>query len=234
MLIKLQNIIKDYRMGPNTYRALKGVDLEIDKGEFVAIMGSSGSGKSTMMNIIGALDVPTDGEYILNNTNIKELSDSDLAHFRNKEIGFVFQQFNLLKSQSVHNNVALPGKYGQLPDLHKRVEEVLAAVGLQDKQQNKPNQLSGGQIQRVAVARALVMSPTLILADEPTGNLDTKTGDSIMDLFTEIHNQGNTIVMVTHEDNIAAYAERVVTLKDGVVISDKKNRKNTTKEDKKS
>lgn len=225
-MIDLQNITKIYGEGPNICRALDNVDLSIEKGEFIAIMGASGSGKSTLMNILGALDNPTSGQYLLKGKEISKYTDDELADFRNKEVGFVFQQFNLLPRTSVFDNVALPGLYGQIPDLNKRVDEVLKIVQLEDKTQNKSNELSGGQIQRVAIARALLMKPAIIMADEPTGNLDSKTAYEIMDTLAEIHRQGNTIVLITHEHDIATYAQRVITLKDGEVMSDKLNKVN--------
>jgi len=220
-VIKLKNITKKYGKGENEFLALKGIDLEIKKGEFVAIMGPSGSGKSTLMNIIGALDVPTTGEYTLKNKNVSKLSERQLADFRNKEVGFVFQQFNLLSRTSVFNNVALPGKYAGLKNLKEKVKSLLKSVELEDKIDKHPNQLSVGQIQRVAIARALLMEPSILLADEPTGNLDTKTGIAIMELFQKLHDEGHTIITVTHEDEIADYARRIVYLKDGLIKSDK-------------
>jgi len=220
-MIALKKITKKYGKGENEFLALKGIDLEISKGEFVAIMGSSGSGKSTLMNIIGALDVPTSGVYKLNKKKVSKMSDNQLADLRNNEIGFIFQQFNLLPRTSVFNNVALPGKYAGLKNLNKKVRRILKSMEILDKIDKHPNQLSVGQIQRVAIARALIMEPSIILADEPTGNLDTKTGIAIMKLFKNLHEEGHTIVVITHEDEIAAYARRIVLLKDGLVMSDK-------------
>jgi len=197
--------------------------LEIAAGEFVAIMGPSGSGKSTLMNILGALDKPTSGNYILKGTNVGELNDDELAHFRNQEVGFVFQQFNLLARTSVYDNVALPGMYGQLPNLDARVKEVLEQVGLATKSSNMPNAISGGQMQRVAIARALLMEPAIIMADEPTGNLDSKTAVGVMDLFRDIHKNGSTVILITHESDIAALAKRIIMIKDGAVVSDELN-----------
>ncbi len=197
--------------------------MEIAAGEFVAIMGPSGSGKSTLMNILGALDKPTSGNYILKGTNVGELNDDELAHFRNQEVGFVFQQFNLLARTSVYDNVALPGMYGQLPNLDARVKEVLEQVGLATKSSNMPNAISGGQMQRVAIARALLMEPAIIMADEPTGNLDSKTAVGVMDLFRDIHKNGSTVILITHESDIAALAKRIIMIKDGAVVSDELN-----------
>jgi len=224
-MIELQNITKIYGQEANICRALNKVTLNINQGEFIAIMGASGSGKSTLMNILGALDQPTSGHYLLKEKDISKYSDDELAEFRNKKVGFVFQQFNLLPRTSVFDNVALPGLYGQMSDLNKRVNEVLEIVQLEDKTQNKSNELSGGQIQRVAIARALLMEPAIVMADEPTGNLDSKTAYEIMDTLAEIHKQGNTIILVTHEHDIATYAQRVITLKDGEILSDKLNKK---------
>jgi putative ABC transport system ATP-binding protein len=208
---------------------LKGVDLEIEKGDFVAITGPSGSGKSTLMNILGALDKPTEGKYFLKGQDIGQLNNNKLAEYRNKEVGFVFQQFNLLSRTSVFDNVALPGIYGQLDQLDNRVLEVLSQVGLADKAQNKPNEISGGQMQRVAIARALLMNPSIIMADEPTGNLDTKTAHEIMDLIVKVHNQGNTILLITHEEDIAAFAQRHIKLLDGEIVHNKKQLKQENK-----
>ena len=214
---------KSYGLGSNSFQALQEVSLEIAAGEFVAIMGPSGSGKSTLMNILGALDKPTSGNYILKGTNVGELNDDELAHFRNQEVGFVFQQFNLLARTSVYDNVALPGMYGQLPNLDARVKEVLEQVGLATKSSNMPNAISGGQMQRVAIARALLMEPAIIMADEPTGNLDSKTAVGVMDLFRDIHKNGSTVILITHESDIAALAKRIIMIKDGAVVSDELN-----------
>ena len=218
-VIKLRHIRKTYQMGSIEIHALRDVSLEIYPNEYVAIMGPSGSGKSTLMNILGCLDSPSDGSYFLNNTNVSNMDDSELAHIRNKEIGFVFQTFNLLPRSTALDNVSLPLVYAGLNKSNraKRAREVLESVGLGDRVDHKPNELSGGQRQRVAVARALVNSPSIILADEPTGNLDSKTSYEIMALFDELHAMGNTIIVVTHEEDIALYAQTVVRLLDGNV-----------------
>jgi len=224
-VIKTQDIAKIYKMGTETVEALKSVTININKGEYVAFMGPSGSGKSTLMNIIGCLDTPTRGKYELAGQNVSETSENDLAEIRNKEIGFVFQTFNLLPRQSSLENVALPLVYAGFSKSQReeRALEVLTSVGLGDRAYHKPNELSGGQRQRVAIARALVNNPSIILADEPTGNLDTKTSYEIMELFQLLHDQGNTIVMVTHEDDIAQYAHRIIRMRDGLVESDNIN-----------
>ena len=221
-VIALQGIQRLYRMGDETIYALRGVDLSIERNEYVALMGPSGSGKSTLMNLIGCLDSPSAGSYWLNGQDVAGLSDNQLAQIRNKEIGFVFQTFNLLPRLSALDNVALPLIYAGVSEAQRRERalEVLNQVGLGDRVSHKPNELSGGQRQRVAVARALVNRPSLILADEPTGNLDSKTSIEIMELFATIHALGNTIVLVTHEEDIARHAHRMVRLKDGVVESD--------------
>ena len=221
-IIALQGIQRLYRMGDETIYALRGVDLSIERNEYVALMGPSGSGKSTLMNLIGCLDSPSAGSYWLNGQDVAGLSDNQLAQIRNKEIGFVFQTFNLLPRLSALDNVALPLIYAGVSEAQRRERalEVLNQVGLGDRVSHKPNELSGGQRQRVAVARALVNRPSLILADEPTGNLDSKTSIEIMELFATIHALGNTIVLVTHEEDIARHAHRMVRLKDGVVESD--------------
>jgi len=214
-------------MGTNTVRALQDITISIDKGEYVAFMGPSGSGKSTLMNIIGCLDTPSSGSYILNGHHVSEMTENELAEIRNKEIGFVFQTFNLLPRASALENVALPlvyAGYGRY-DREEKAMEALESVNLADRHHNKPNELSGGQRQRVAIARALVNNPSIILADEPTGNLDSKTSYGIMALFQELHDKGNTIIMVTHEDDIAHYAHRIIRLKDGLVEWDKANEK---------
>ncbi|MDE0598224.1 ABC transporter ATP-binding protein [Dokdonia sp. LLG6352-1] len=226
-LIKIRNIIRDFPLGNEIVHVLKGIDLDIDKGEYVAFMGPSGSGKSTLMNLLGCLDTPTAGSYVLNGRDVSQMSDDELADVRNTEIGFVFQTFNLLPRTTALDNVALPMVYAGLSksSRNKRAEEVLTDVGLADRMDHKPNQLSGGQRQRVAVGRALVNKPSIILADEPTGNLDSKTGVEIMALFDAIHAAGNTVILVTHEEDIAEHAHRVIRLRDGVIESDVKNKK---------
>lgn len=229
-IIELTNIAKAYKIGTEEIHALRSVSLEIYKNEYVALMGPSGSGKSTLMNILGCLDSPSSGEYILNNLAVAKMLDNDLAEVRNKEIGFVFQSFNLLPRSTALDNVILPLIYAGFSkaDRIKRGKEVLEQVGLGDRIMHKPNELSGGQRQRVAIARALVNNPAIILADEPTGNLDSKTSVEIMGLFEEIHKNGNTIILVTHEEDIAQHAHRIVRLKDGVVEKDYKNENITT------
>jgi putative ABC transport system ATP-binding protein len=225
-LIELKNIAREYRMGAELIRAIRTISLSIEKGEYVALMGPSGSGKSTLMNIIGCLDTPTAGEYYLNKAEVSKMSDNELAEVRNREIGFVFQTFNLLPRNTALENVALPLLYAGYKK-QQRFEiatSVMADVGLKDRMKHKPNELSGGQRQRVAIARALVNNPSLILADEPTGNLDTKTSEEIMSLFHDIHEKGNTIIVVTHEEDIALHAHRIVRLRDGLVESDEMNK----------
>jgi putative ABC transport system ATP-binding protein len=221
-LISFENLRKTYIMGDTEVKALQSASLNIYKNEYVALMGPSGSGKSTLMNLLGCLDTPSSGIYILNGSNVANMGDTELAVVRNKEIGFVFQTFNLLPRLSALENVALPLVYAGIPKSVrlKKAEEMLTAVGLKDRMDHKPNELSGGQRQRVAVARALVNNPSIILADEPTGNLDSKTSYEIMQLFEEIHKNGNTIILVTHEPDIAAHAHRIVKLKDGFIESD--------------
>lgn len=221
-VIHLENINKSYFMGTQAIAALKSIDLNIFRNEYVALMGPSGSGKSTLMNILGCLDSPTAGTYILNGKDVSKMADNDLAEVRNKEIGFVFQQFNLLPRLSAAENVALPLVYAGIgkKERTERAMEVLAKVGLSDRSHHKPNEMSGGQIQRVAIARALINNPAIILADEPTGNLDSKTSVEVMDIFGKIQAAGNTVVLVTHEEDIAAYAKRVVRLRDGLIESD--------------
>ncbi len=221
-VIHLKNIDKSYFMGMQAIPALKAINLDIFRNEYVALMGPSGSGKSTLMNILGCLDSPTAGAYILNGKDVSKMPDDDLAGVRNKEIGFVFQQFNLLPRLSAAENVALPLVYAGVArkERMERAMEVLKKVGLADRSHHKPNELSGGQIQRVAIARALVNNPAIILADEPTGNLDSKTSVEVMDIFSKIQESGNTVVLVTHEEDIAAYAKRVVRLRDGLIESD--------------
>ena len=224
-LLEFSNIRKVYKTGPVTYEALKGVSFIVNEGEFVAIMGHSGSGKSTMMNILGALDVPTSGKYFLRGKQIDSYEEDELAEIRNQEIGFIFQSFNLLPRMSVLKNVMRPMMYSdkyKKSQREKRAMECLELVGLGDKANNLSNHISGGQIQRVAVARALVMNPSILLADEPTGNLDSKTAHEIMEFFTQLNKQGNTIVLITHEEDIAAFAKRIIRLKDGKIISDGK------------
>jgi putative ABC transport system ATP-binding protein len=229
-IISIHNIRKTYKIGDETIHALKDVSLTIYKNEYVALMGPSGSGKSTLMNMLGCLDSPSGGEYILNDLSVAKMSDNELAEVRNKEIGFVFQTFNLLPRATTLDNVALPLVYAGFSKIEreKRAKEVLESVGLGNRMSHKPNELSGGQRQRVAIARALVNTPAIILADEPTGNLDSKTSVEIMGLFEEIHKKGNTIILVTHEEDIALHAHRIVRLKDGLVESDTKNTKITT------
>jgi len=225
-IIETYSISKRYVMGEEVIDALKDVTISVNKGEYVAFMGPSGSGKSTLMNIVGCLDTPSTGKYILNGQDVSEMSENELASVRNKEIGFVFQTFNLLPRQSALENVALPLIYAGYSK-KERTEiamKTLKGVGLDNRALHKPNELSGGQRQRVAVARALVNDPSILLADEPTGNLDTKTSYEIMDLFDQLHKKGNTIVMVTHEDDIAQYAHRIIRLRDGVVESDTINK----------
>lgn len=222
VIIEAIDIHKEYRMGLQTVHALRGVSFSIHKNEYVAIMGPSGSGKSTMMNMIGCLDTPSKGDYILNGNNVRLLSDNQLAEVRNREIGFVFQTFNLLPRSSALANVELPLIYSGIKssERKKRAKDVLEKVGLSDRMDHKPNELSGGQRQRVAIARALVNSPSILLADEPTGNLDSKTGHEIMELFEELYQAGNTIILVTHEEDIAAHARRIIRLRDGLLESD--------------
>jgi putative ABC transport system ATP-binding protein len=224
VVILTHKLSREYAMGSETVRALRGVDVQIRRNEYVAVMGPSGSGKSTLMNLIGCLDTPSGGEYWLNSQKVSDLADDDLAHIRNKEIGFVFQTFNLLPRASALHNVELPLIYAGVGarDRHARARDALIRVGLGDRMEHKPNELSGGQRQRVAIARALVNDPSILLADEPTGNLDSTTSQEIMGVFAELHRQGQTIVMVTHEADIAAHAARVVTLRDGLVATDQR------------
>lgn len=223
-IIQLEDIRKSYFMGKQTISVLRGITLMIQKNEYVALMGPSGSGKSTLMNILGCLDSPTAGTYILNGQDVSTMTDNALAEVRNKEIGFVFQQFNLLPRLTALENVALPLVYAGIAKKQRTEQamEVVTKVGLEDRSHHKPNELSGGQCQRVAIARALVNNPSIILADEPTGNLDSKTSVEIMEIFSKIHSGGNTVVLVTHEEDIANYAKRVVRLRDGIIESDKR------------
>ncbi len=221
-IIHLENIVKNYKVGTQVVRALRSVSIDIYKGEYVAIMGASGSGKSTLMNIVGCLDTPSSGRYVLNGKDVSSLTDDRLAEIRNSDIGFVFQVFNLLPRNTALENVMLPLVYSGIrkAERKKRAEETLVDVGLEDRMTHRPNELSGGQRQRVAIARALVNKPALLLADEPTGNLDSKISEEIMKLFADIHSKGNTLVMVTHEEDIALHAHRIIRLKDGEVESD--------------
>lgn len=222
LVIKIRDIRRDFPLGQEVVKVLKGIDLDIEQGDYVALMGPSGSGKSTLMNLLGCLDTPTSGTYDLNGHDVSSMSDDELAEIRNKEIGFVFQTFNLLPRTTALDNVALPMVYAGASkgDRNKRAEEVLTDVGLADRMDHRPNQLSGGQRQRVAVGRALVNKPSIILADEPTGNLDSKTGVEIMKLFDDIHAAGNTVIIVTHEEEIAEHAHRVIRLRDGIIETD--------------
>lgn len=224
-LLQITDIKRDFKLGNETLHVLKGIDLVIEKGEYVALMGPSGSGKSTLMNILGCLDTPTSGQYILNGKDVSKMTDGELADIRNKEIGFVFQTFNLMPRTTALDNVALPMVYAGIGKEKRRAraKEVLELVGLSDRMTHKPNELSGGQRQRVAVARALVNYPSIILADEPTGNLDSKTSHEIMALFNEIHQKGNTVILVTHEEDIARHAHRIIRLRDGIIDKDSKN-----------
>ncbi|MFI5236706.1 MAG: ABC transporter ATP-binding protein [Ignavibacteriales bacterium] len=223
-IINIEHIAKIYQVGFEEVHALRDVSLRIDKNEYVAIMGPSGSGKSTLMNMLGCLDTPTSGKYDFNNQSVSDMTDNELARIRNKEIGFVFQTFNLLPRSDALHNVELPLIYAGVSyaERRERAEKSLIDVGLADRMHHKPNELSGGQRQRVAVARALVTNPSIILADEPTGNLDSKTGEEIMQLFNEIHGKGNTIILVTHEEYIAGHAARIIRLKDGLVEKDER------------
>lgn len=224
-ILQLENIKKSYYLGKQELPVLKGISLDIFKNEYVALMGPSGSGKSTLMNILGCLDSPTGGRYILNGQDVSRMADDDLAEVRNKEIGFVFQQFNLLPRLTAEENVALPLIYSGISKKQRieRAEAVLEKVKLTDRMHHKPNELSGGQCQRVAIARALINNPAIILADEPTGNLDSKTSYEIMDILGKIHTDGNTVILVTHEEDISNFAHRVIRLKDGIIETDRKN-----------
>jgi putative ABC transport system ATP-binding protein len=225
-IIQLKDIRKSYYLGRNELPVLKGINLEIARNEYVAFMGPSGSGKSTLMNILGCLDTPTSGHYILNAQDVSQMEDDSLAEVRNKEIGFVFQQFNLMPKLTAVENVGIPLIYAGISkkDRESRALEMLERVGLADRAGHKPNELSGGQCQRVAVARALINQPSIILADEPTGNLDSKTSEEIMEMFASIHASGNTVVLVTHEEDIAEHAGRIIRLRDGVIEQDQINR----------
>ena len=222
MMIETTDLTKEYQVGSQSVKALKGINLSVDKGEFISIMGPSGSGKTTLMNIIGCLDTPTNGSYFLNNKSVSELSDDELAHIRNDEIGFVFQSFHLLARNSALDNVMLPLKYAgtSKKDAIKRSEDALHKVGLSDRSTHSPSELSGGQQQRVAIARALVNKPSILFADEPTGNLDSKTGDDVMNLFKELNDAGQTIILITHEDSVAKQSNRIITIMDGLIKSD--------------
>jgi len=222
MMIKTVNLTKEYEVGSQKVKALSGINLSVDKGEFISIMGPSGSGKTTLMNIIGCLDTPTNGTYHLNSKSVSDLSDDELAHIRNDEIGFVFQSFHLLARNSALDNVMLPLKYAGTTkkDAIKRSKDALEQVGLSDRSNHSPAELSGGQQQRVAIARALVNKPSILFADEPTGNLDSKTGEDVMKLFKELNDAGQTIILITHEDSIAKQSKRIITIMDGLIKSD--------------
>lgn len=224
MIIKTENLKRSFQVGSEKVEALKGINLSVEKGEFLSIMGPSGSGKTTLMNIIGCLDTPTSGSYHLNNKLVNDLTDDDLALIRNKEIGFVFQSFHLLAKNSALNNVLLPLKYAGVKqdDAYKLAKNVLDKVGLSDRINHSPSELSGGQQQRVAIARALVNNPSIVFADEPTGNLDSQTGDDVMNLFKELNSQGQTIILITHEEDIAMQSKRIINIKDGLIESDER------------
>ena len=225
MMIETQNLIKEYEVGSQKVKARNGINLSVNKGEFISIMGPSGSGKTTLMNIIGCLDTPTKGLYSLNNKVVSKLTDNELAKIRNKEIGFVFQSFHLLARNSALNNVMLPLKYAGCKESEaiERCTDALRKVGLSDRKNHSPSELSGGQQQRVAIARALVNNPSILFADEPTGNLDSKTGNDVMKLFKELNQSGQTIILITHEDSIAEQSNRIITIKDGLIKSDNRN-----------
>ena len=224
MIIKTENLKRSFQVGSEKVEALKGIDLSVEKGEFLSIMGPSGSGKTTLMNIIGCLDTPTSGSYYLNNQLVNDLADDDLALIRNKEIGFVFQSFHLLAKNSALNNVLLPLKYAGIKqdEANLLAKSVLDKVGLSDRINHAPSELSGGQQQRVAIARALVNKPSIVFADEPTGNLDSQTGDDVMELFKELNTQGQTIILITHEEDIAMQSKRIINIKDGLIESDER------------
>ena len=224
-MIETQNLVKEYELGSQRVKALNGINLSVDKGEFISIMGPSGSGKTTLMNIIGCLDTPTNGTYNLNNKLVSKLSDDELAKIRNEEIGFVFQSFHLLARNSALNNVMLPLKYAGCKESEaiERSNLALEKVGLSDRKNHSPAELSGGQQQRVAIARALVNNPSILFADEPTGNLDSKTGTDVMNLFKELNESGQTIILITHEDSIAEQSNRIITIMDGLIKSDNRN-----------
>jgi len=224
MIIKTDNLKRSFQVGSEKVEALKGINLSVEKGEFLSIMGPSGSGKTTLMNIIGCLDTPSSGSYYLNNKLVNDLKDDELAFIRNKEIGFVFQSFHLLAKNSALNNVLLPLKYAGVnqDEAHMLAKNVLDKVGLSDRLNHAPSELSGGQQQRVAIARALVNKPSIIFADEPTGNLDSQTGDDVMNLFKELNNQGQTIILITHEEDIAKQSKRIINIKDGLIESDQR------------
>jgi|TARA_B110000977_G_scaffold158640_1_gene202234 putative ABC transport system ATP-binding protein len=224
MIIKTENLKREFIVGSEKVEALKGINLSVNKGDFIAIMGPSGSGKTTLMNIIGCLDTPSSGEYYLNNQLVNDLDEDSLARIRNKEIGFVFQSFHLLAKNSALDNVLLPMKYAgtEIKEATKRAKFVLDQVGLSDRINHGPSELSGGQQQRVAIARALVNKPSILFADEPTGNLDSKTGEDVMNLFKELNKQGQTIILITHEEDIANQSSRIITIKDGLIETDKK------------
>jgi putative ABC transport system ATP-binding protein len=224
MIIKTENLKRSFQVGSEKVEALKGIDLSVEKGEFLSIMGPSGSGKTTLMNIIGCLDTPTSGSYYLNNQLVNDLADDDLALIRNKEIGFVFQSFHLLAKNSALNNVLLPLKYAGIKqdEANLLAKSVLDKVGLSDRINHAPSELSGGQQQRVAIARALVNKPSIVFADEPTGNLDSQTGDDVMELFKELNSQGQTIILITHEEDIAMQSKRIINIKDGLIESDER------------
>jgi len=219
-LIEVENLSKIYELGDQKVPALKGVSFQIQKGEFVAIMGQSGSGKSTLMNLLGCLDLPSSGTYRLNDIDVRTLSSDQLAEVRNRRIGFVFQSFNLLPRSSALENTELPLLYGGISDPQSRAREALAKVGLDARARHKPNELSGGECQRVAIARAIVNNPAIILADEPTGNLDSKTGEEIMEIFSRLNREGTTLILVTHEQHVAQYARRIMQMRDGLIVSD--------------